>query len=336
MLVTPLRDGMNLVAKEYAASRVDGGGVLVLSEFAGAADELCDALLVNPHDREAVQRAMVDAASMDPDEARARMASIRAGRAGQRRDALGPRLPQPARPGPRGVAGRSGLATGERHQPLERRRRRRRRLGPRPGPKPFWSRNVPSEGQFRDQKPQGGAGPAGGDDGLPPHRDMRGRSWAGAPDLVVRARDPLVTVPGWPSRPLPTSHPTRAPAALVDRDGLDRLAAADRFSGVVRIDQRRRGRAGRRLRHGAPGLGHPEHHRHPVRAGQRLEGLHRARRRLADRGRGADAGHGGSIGPRTRPPADRRAGDRRSPDGPPLGHRGLPGRERGPASCRTT
>ena len=78
MLVTPLRDGMNLVAKEYAASRVDGGGVLVLSEFAGAADELADALLVNPHDREAVQRAMVEAASMDPDEARVRMASIRA------------------------------------------------------------------------------------------------------------------------------------------------------------------------------------------------------------------------------------------------------------------
>jgi trehalose-6-phosphate synthase len=77
MLVTPLRDGMNLVAKEYAASRVDGGGVLVLSEFAGAADELADALLVNPHDREAVQRAMLEAASMGTDEARARMASIR-------------------------------------------------------------------------------------------------------------------------------------------------------------------------------------------------------------------------------------------------------------------
>ena len=77
MLVTPLRDGMNLVAKEYAASRVDGGGVLVLSEFAGAADELSDALLVNPHDREAVRRAMVEAASMDPEEARRRMASIR-------------------------------------------------------------------------------------------------------------------------------------------------------------------------------------------------------------------------------------------------------------------
>jgi len=77
MLVTPLRDGMNLVAKEYAASRVDGGGVLVLSEFTGAADELSEAVLVNPHDREAVRRAMVDAATMDPDEARRRMASIR-------------------------------------------------------------------------------------------------------------------------------------------------------------------------------------------------------------------------------------------------------------------
>jgi trehalose 6-phosphate synthase len=78
MLVTPLRDGMNLVAKEYAASRVDGGGVLVLSEFAGAADELADAVLVNPHDRDAVRRAMVEAATMDPEEARRRMSSIRA------------------------------------------------------------------------------------------------------------------------------------------------------------------------------------------------------------------------------------------------------------------
>jgi trehalose 6-phosphate synthase len=77
MLVTPLRDGMNLVAKEYAASRVDGDGVLVLSEFAGAADELSEAVLVNPHDREAVRRAMVEAASMEHDEARRRMASIR-------------------------------------------------------------------------------------------------------------------------------------------------------------------------------------------------------------------------------------------------------------------
>ena len=50
MLVTPLRDGMNLVAKEYVTTRLDGDGVLVLSEFAGAADELTDAVLVNPHD----------------------------------------------------------------------------------------------------------------------------------------------------------------------------------------------------------------------------------------------------------------------------------------------
>lgn len=50
MLVTPLRDGMNLVAKEYIASRVDGRGALVLSEFAGSARELKAAELVNPHD----------------------------------------------------------------------------------------------------------------------------------------------------------------------------------------------------------------------------------------------------------------------------------------------
>ena len=53
MLVTPLRDGMNLVAKEYVTTRLDGDGVLVLSEFAGAADELTDAVLVNPHDEQA-------------------------------------------------------------------------------------------------------------------------------------------------------------------------------------------------------------------------------------------------------------------------------------------
>jgi trehalose 6-phosphate synthase len=62
MLVTPLRDGMNLVAKEYVASRVDGRGALVLSEFAGSAQELRSAYLVNPHDiddlKEAIQRAV--------------------------------------------------------------------------------------------------------------------------------------------------------------------------------------------------------------------------------------------------------------------------------------
>jgi trehalose 6-phosphate synthase/phosphatase len=53
MLVTPVRDGMNLVAKEFVASRSDGDGVLVLSEFAGAASELAEALLVNPFDVDA-------------------------------------------------------------------------------------------------------------------------------------------------------------------------------------------------------------------------------------------------------------------------------------------
>jgi trehalose 6-phosphate synthase len=79
MLVTPYRDGMNLVAKEYVASRSDGGGALVLSEFTGAADELGDgAYLVNPHDIHAVGDAIVAAASQDPEEARRRMGLLHA------------------------------------------------------------------------------------------------------------------------------------------------------------------------------------------------------------------------------------------------------------------
>ena len=78
MLVTPFRDGMNLVAKEYAAAHIDGDGVLVLSEFAGAADELTDAVLVNPHDDRALENAIVEAVEMHRHERRARMAGLRA------------------------------------------------------------------------------------------------------------------------------------------------------------------------------------------------------------------------------------------------------------------
>jgi trehalose 6-phosphate synthase len=77
MLVTPFRDGMNLVAKEYAASHIDGDGVLVLSEFAGAADELTDAVQVNPHDDHALQQAIVTAVEMHRHDRRARMAGLR-------------------------------------------------------------------------------------------------------------------------------------------------------------------------------------------------------------------------------------------------------------------
>jgi trehalose 6-phosphate synthase len=77
MLVTPLRDGMNLVAKEYVASRHDEGGVLVLSEFAGAAIELKDAVLVNPHDTDGVKDALHTALTMDPAEAKRRMRAMR-------------------------------------------------------------------------------------------------------------------------------------------------------------------------------------------------------------------------------------------------------------------
>jgi trehalose 6-phosphate synthase/phosphatase len=77
MLVTALRDGMNLVAKEYVASRHDERGALVLSEFAGAADELRQAILVNPHDIEGLKDAMMEAASMPPREQRRRMRTLR-------------------------------------------------------------------------------------------------------------------------------------------------------------------------------------------------------------------------------------------------------------------
>jgi len=73
MVVTPLRDGMNLVAKEFVASRTDGDGVLVLSEFAGASWELPEALQVNPYDVEATAESYYRALTMDPEERRSRL-----------------------------------------------------------------------------------------------------------------------------------------------------------------------------------------------------------------------------------------------------------------------
>jgi trehalose 6-phosphate synthase/phosphatase len=77
MLVTALRDGMNLVAKEFVASRIDDDGVLVLSEFAGAAEELGEALLINPYDIDAVADSILQALEMQPAERRARMRALR-------------------------------------------------------------------------------------------------------------------------------------------------------------------------------------------------------------------------------------------------------------------
>ncbi|MDR6198117.1 trehalose 6-phosphate synthase [Microbacterium sp. SORGH_AS428] len=77
MLVTALRDGMNLVAKEYVASRIDNRGALVLSEFAGAADELGSSLLVNPHDIQGLKDTIVRAIEMTPGEQGRRMRALR-------------------------------------------------------------------------------------------------------------------------------------------------------------------------------------------------------------------------------------------------------------------
>lgn len=77
MLVTSLRDGMNLVAKEYIASRINDDGVLILSEFTGAADELTHAVMINPHDYEATKEAFLRASNMPRREARRRMRALR-------------------------------------------------------------------------------------------------------------------------------------------------------------------------------------------------------------------------------------------------------------------
>lgn len=77
-LVTPLKDGMNLVAKEYCAAQIDDDGVLVLSEFAGAAAQLQDAaVLVNPYDIEGTAEGIYQACIMPEDERKARMHRMR-------------------------------------------------------------------------------------------------------------------------------------------------------------------------------------------------------------------------------------------------------------------
>jgi trehalose 6-phosphate synthase len=78
MVVTPLRDGMNLVAKEYVAARTDDDGTLVLSEFTGAAAELDGAFLINPHDVEDVKRGIRAALDAAPEDRQARMRRMRA------------------------------------------------------------------------------------------------------------------------------------------------------------------------------------------------------------------------------------------------------------------
>ena len=77
MVVTPFRDGMNLVAKEYVACRYDDDGALVLSEFAGAADELRQAWLVNPYDINGMKSALMEAYKAEPSDLTRRMQAMR-------------------------------------------------------------------------------------------------------------------------------------------------------------------------------------------------------------------------------------------------------------------
>jgi trehalose 6-phosphate synthase len=77
MVVTPYRDGMNLVAKEYVACRYDDDGALVLSEFAGASDELRQAYLVNPYDINGMKARMLEAYRAEPKDLSRRMRAMR-------------------------------------------------------------------------------------------------------------------------------------------------------------------------------------------------------------------------------------------------------------------
>ena len=77
MVVTPYRDGMNLVAKEYVACRFENDGALVLSEFAGAADELRQAWQINPYDINGMKATILEAAHADEKEISRRMKAMR-------------------------------------------------------------------------------------------------------------------------------------------------------------------------------------------------------------------------------------------------------------------
>jgi trehalose 6-phosphate synthase len=77
MVVTPVRDGMNLVAKEYVACRDDEDGALVLSEFAGAADELKQAFMVNPYDIDGMKATLLEAMRAKPRDLSRRMRAMR-------------------------------------------------------------------------------------------------------------------------------------------------------------------------------------------------------------------------------------------------------------------
>ena len=77
-LVTPLRDGMNLVCKEFVASKTNKNGVLILSEMAGASKELVDAVLVNPNDMQAVKESIISALKMPKEEQVSRITAMQA------------------------------------------------------------------------------------------------------------------------------------------------------------------------------------------------------------------------------------------------------------------
>ena len=76
LFITPLRDGMNLIAKEYVAARQNKAGVLILGEMAGTAQELSEAIIINPNDLESTSRALETALAMTKTEQKRRMKAM--------------------------------------------------------------------------------------------------------------------------------------------------------------------------------------------------------------------------------------------------------------------
>ena len=188
-LVTPLHDGMNLVAKEFVAAQdPDDPGALVLSEFAGAAEQLQAALLVNPHDIAATADAIYRALSMPLEERRERWQDADPARARAGHRLVAPQLP-----------GRARTPAGSRHDP-----RRPRRPAPRPGRRALPRlRRHPGRDRPRPRRHR------------PAARHRRRRSPA-SPAASAAPRDPQRPRPPRP-RPPHARRRSGAPAATASR-----------------------------------------------------------------------------------------------------------------------
>ena len=352
MVVTPLRDGMNLVAKEYVACRYDGEGALVLSEFAGAADELRQAFLVNPYDINGMKASILEAISADPKSLNKRDAGDAQDHQRARRVRLGLELPRRAlgdqAHAPQAAPPRPSYLSGPRVNTLRTRgisraraadRLRGRWLSSRHGSDPQAGPGRLSSQQCRAQDVVRRAGRSPTD---APDPDRRRGAAGGLPLPSEQAGE-------GGGRPGPPGHAARrarallrpAPRLLAGRaPGHRRPAHLPRGvrRGLLRQPRPRHGALGRR---GDPGRGRggQRARRRPAGARGRLE----PRRDLRDAHRGGPTGPADRVAHRGRLPGRRHPGAARRADPPAAehhrrrgpGHPALPAAGRGPEATGT-